>query len=237
MKSPTLLGVSLCADDRSTIIGQLNTWLEGSTFRHIATVNPEFLVEAHRNSSFRQLLNQTDLNVVDGTGITLWGRLLHGYRLRRITGVELAEKLCALASEQGQSVYFLGGFGVANLAAERMQKQCPNLTVAGFEDGSPTQLSDQLKQAQPGIILVAFGAPAQEMWIAQFKDQLPHTKIAVGIGGTFDFWAGKATRAPGWMRKIGLEWLWRLITEPVKRARRIWNAVFVFSWLVVKEKI
>jgi N-acetylglucosaminyldiphosphoundecaprenol N-acetyl-beta-D-mannosaminyltransferase len=96
-------------------------------------------------------------------------------------------------------------------------------------------LSPKLKDSKPDIILVAFGSPAQEFWIDTFKVDLEHTKIAVGIGGTFDFWTGKTTRAPKAFRSLGLEWLWRLLTQP-KRAKRIYNAVVVYSGLVLKEK-
>lgn len=234
--SSTLLGVRLEALASTAVLERLTAYLHTNTFHHIATVNPEFLVEATHNVQFKHLLNKTDLNVVDGFGLTFWGRVLHGYRLPRLTGVELAESLCELAEQQQKSVYFLGGFGVAQAAAEQMKAQFPTLLVAGTEDGHPEQLSDQLRTAQPDIILVAFGAPKQELWIDAFRAELPHTRIAVGVGGTFDFWAGKATRAPKLMQKLGLEWLWRLITEPRQRALRVWRAVGVFSWLVVKEK-
>lgn len=236
MKSPTLLGVQLSTLNREQILNRVSDFLSSQAFNHLATVNPEFLVEAAQNKPFKDILNTTALNVVDGTGIKLWGKGLYGDVYTRFTGVELAENICELAATQKKSVYFLGGFDVAKKAAAIMQAKYPTLIVVGAEDGSPTIISENLKKAQPDVLLVAFGAPAQELWINKFKSDLPSTKLAVGIGGTFDFWTGKAKRAPQIIRRVGLEWLWRLITQP-KRAKRIWRAVVVFSWLIVKEKL
>lgn len=235
MKSPTLLDVPISGLNEAEIKQQLKTFLKGSSFNHVATVNPEFLVEAHKNKAFKKLLNHTALNVCDGFGISFWIKILYKKNITRITGVSLAETLCAMAAEQQKSVYFLGGFSVAEKAADLMNHKHPTLKVAGFEDGNPKTLSPALKQAQPDIIFVAFGAPTQELWIDKFKVDLEHTKIAIGIGGTFDFWTGKAIRAPKLMQKIGLEWLWRLITQP-KRFKRIYNAVVRFSYLALQEK-
>lgn len=221
--------------NKAQILAKLESFLKGSNFNHLATVNPEFLVEANKNKDFKKLLNHTALNVCDGFGISFWTKILYNKKITRITGVSLAEQLCAMAAEKQQSVYFLGGFKVANKAASFMKKKYPTLIIAGTEDGDPKILSEKLKEAKPGIILVAFGSPAQEFWIDKFKNELPHTKIAVGIGGTFDFWTGKTTRAPKAFRSVGLEWLWRLFTQP-KRANRIYNAVVVFSALVLKDK-
>jgi len=236
VNSPTLLDVRLDTLNKTAVLKRLGSWFESKAFHHVATVNPEFLVEAHSNHSFKHILNHTDLNVCDGVGLSLWGRLLYGYRLPRITGVELAEAICELAAQKKKSVYFLGGFGVAQAAADKMKNVYPKLIIAGAEDGDPNLLSTKIVQSKPAVILVAFGAPKQEAWIAQFKSELPHTRLAIGIGGTFDFWTGKAKRAPKEFRAIGFEWLWRLITEP-KRAHRIYNAVVVFSYLAIKEKI
>lgn len=235
MKSPTLLGVELSSLNESDIQAEIESFLESENLNHIATVNPEFLVEANNNLEFKKLLNQTALNVCDGFGIKFWTKILYKKNITRITGVHLAEDLCALAAKEQKSVYFLGGFGVAKQAAHIMGIKHPTLPIAGWEDGDPDVISQQIIKAKPDIILVAFGSPAQEFWIQKYAARIPSLKIAVGVGGTFDFWAGKAWRAPKLIQKFGLEWLWRLSTQP-KRAKRIYNAVVVFSWLVLKER-
>lgn len=235
MNFPHLLDVRIEVLNSDQILEQLKTYLKGNKFHHIATVNPEFLVEAHQNKAFKKVLNTTALNICDGFGIQFWTKILYKKNITRITGVYLAQTLCEMAEKTRQSVYFLGGFGVAQAAAKKMKKKYPNLIIAGTEDGSPKVLSATLVKAKPDIVLVAFGAPAQEFWIDTFKVNLKSVKVAVGVGGTFDFWAGKVKRAPQLMQKFGLEWLWRLMTQP-QRFKRIYKAVVVFSWLVLKEK-
>ncbi|MCF7847054.1 MAG: WecB/TagA/CpsF family glycosyltransferase [Candidatus Gracilibacteria bacterium] len=236
MKTLKLLGVRIDSVPRKDLEGIFTEMLNGRKFQHIATVNPEFLVAAHRDPVFRKILNKTDLNLCDGAGISLMAKLLYGRKIHRTTGVDVAEILCRTAAKQGKSVYFLGGFGVAHLAAVRMQKKFPNLRVAGAEDGDPEACSKLLKSANPDVILVAFGAPKQEFWLNEFGDQIPGLKLGGGFGGTFDFWAGKLRRAPGFFQKIGLEWCWRLGQEPRKRAPRIWRAVCVFPFLAIRER-
>lgn len=203
---------------------------------HIATVNPEFLVRSVHDSDFKKLLKKTDLRTIDGFGITFIAKWLYNQKIKRITGVDTADLLCAWAEKNNLSVYFLGGFGVAQKASELQNIKYPKLKIAGSMDGNANELSKEIIDSKPDIIFVAFGCPKQEEWIAKYKDQIPNLKIAIGIGGTFDFWTGKMKRAPEWMQKIGLEWLYRLIQEP-QRIKRIWSAVVIFPWLCVKEKL
>ncbi len=231
-----LLGIRIDNHDETKIEEIFDDFLASKKFNHIATVNPEFLVEANKNTSFKNILNGTELNICDGSGISIWSKLLYKKSIQRIPGVHIAELLCKTTAKNNKTVYFLGGFGVAKEAAKVMKKKYTNLKVAGFEDGDPKSISKKLKEANPDVILVAFGAPAQEEWIKTFITEIPNCRIAGGFGGTFDFWAGKIDRAPFWMQKIGIEWLFRLLKEPKKRGNRIFNAVIVFSYLIVKEK-
>jgi N-acetylglucosaminyldiphosphoundecaprenol N-acetyl-beta-D-mannosaminyltransferase len=208
--------------------------IESKKFHHIATVNPEFLVEAKKNKKFADILkNRTSLNVCDGFGICFWAKVLYKKSIQRITGVELAETICRVAAEQKKSVYFLGGFGVADKAAQVMKQKYLDLIIAGTEDGSPNTINYKLKNSAPDVVLVSFGAPKQEYWLQEFGAE-SGAKIGIGIGGTFDFWTGQTIRAPKFFRFAGLEWFWRLVLYP-QRWRRIWNATVVFSWMVVRE--
>ena len=135
--------------------------------------------------------------------------------------------VCGVAAKLNKSVFFLGGFEVADKAAQKMQQKFPTLKIAGTLDGDPKNLNKICVQSNPDILLVAFGAPTQEFWIQKFAPQIPSLKLAIGVGGTFDFWAGKVRRAPKFLRTIGLEWLWRLFQEPIKRFGRIFRAVIV----------
>lgn len=201
---------------------------------HIATINPEFFVEASSNKEFKASLQKTT-NIVDGVGIQHVLKLLYKKHISRITGVDIAEKLCDYASKKDLSVFFLGGYQVADKVAQILKEKHPPLRIAGTLDGDRDTFEEVL-ETNPDIILVAFGAPKQEEWIEKNKDRIPSLKIAVGVGGTFDFWAEKIKRAPKWMREIGLEWLYRLIKQP-SRWKRIFNAVVVFPWLCLKDKV
>jgi len=231
-----LLGVPVDQMNRSVLRENLRNKLLGNSFCHVATLNPEFLVEGQKNVQFRAILNETSLNICDGIGIRILSRLLYGKKIDRIPGVELAEMICEETSKLGKSVFFLGGYGVASVAAEKMKNKFPGLKIAGTLDGDMESF-DKIKDTNPDVVLVAFGAPNQEYWLAQYGAGISSLRIGIGIGGTFDFWAGKTRRAPDWMRKFGLEWLFRLFYEPQKRGGRIFRAVMVFPWMVLREKL
>lgn len=156
-----------------------------------------------------------------------------------VSGVDLMLDLCQLAADKGHSVFFLGGRGgVAEETAKRLQKRFANLRVAGFQEGEAAEEFDQetRRAIRPSdLLFVAYGAPRQEKWIARNLPHLP-VKVAIGVGGAFDFVAGKRRRAPRAIRRLGLEWLWRLIQEP-QRLPRILNAAIKFPLLVFWHKL
>ena len=234
MKKVTILNIDIDQISRKEIDSVLAEKLNGDKLCQIATVNPEFLVEADRNESFAQSLKNADLKICDGIGISLLSRLFLNKKIERIAGVEVAERVCKMCEKTGKSIFFLGGFGVVHKVEQKICSKYPNLKVAGAIDGTVTTF-DAVADAKPDAILVAFGAPQQEIWIQEYGRRIPSLRIAVGVGGTFDFWAGKARRAPEALQRIGLEWLWRLILEPHKRGKRICKAVCVFPYLFVKS--
>nr|WP_298821338.1 WecB/TagA/CpsF family glycosyltransferase [uncultured Chloroflexus sp.] len=206
--------------------------IEAGGPHQICTVNPEFIMEARRNPTFRAVLRAADLNTPDGFGVLLAARWL-GTTLRgRVTGVELTQGLTRLAAERQYRVFFLGAApGVAEAAAARLQQRWPALQVAGCYAGSPAPEADEQQRriiaaARPDILLVAYGHPRQELWIARNQPFL-RVPLAMGVGGTFDYLAGRVPRAPRWLRRLGLEWAFRLVAQPA-RWRRIIDAVPAF---------
>ena len=213
--------------------------ISNKQIRWIITANPEILLHARKDKDYRDAIQKADLRIADGFGIVLMARLF-GKKLHRVTGVDLAEAIMKHAAEKDWSVAFVGGGdtpGTAQKAFKAIQKRYPALRGTAHDGGrvNPDGTGDttddetiqQLIQESPDIILVGFGHPKQERWIACNLPNLPSVKTIIGIGGTFDYWAGNIKRAPGWMRSLGLEWLFRLVKEP-KRWKRIWNAVIVF---------
>ncbi|MEK7122610.1 MAG: WecB/TagA/CpsF family glycosyltransferase, partial [Patescibacteria group bacterium] len=170
---------------------------------------------------------------------------LHGWRHRlfRVTGVDFTWMLAELCAKQGKRIYLLGaGKGVAQKCALVLQKKYPSLQIVGAQEGIPKvvtktsdvydrQLCEKIIAVHPDVLLVAFGAPRQDLWIAQNAHRLPGVRIAVGVGGTFDYLAGVVPYAPKWIRDIGFEWTYRLMTQPY-RWRRIVTAVVRFPLTV-----
>ena len=205
----------------------------------VITVNPEMVMAAQKDKEFRRIINQANLIVPDGKGIMLAGKFLGKPLRERITGVDLTWAVCKLAEDRGYGVFFLGGgVGIAKEVSQRIKKLHPHLKIAGFYVGFPgdEKTIELLKQARPDVLLVAFGAPQQEKFINGLKNQGINIPLSIGVGGTFDYIAGKYPYAPDWIRKIGLEWLYRLFTQPW-RWRRIITATILFPWAVIKFKI
>jgi len=205
----------------------------------IVTVNPEFVMEARRNRAFRRVLAAADLATPDGFGIILAARW-RGTPLRgRVTGIDLTERIAAEAARRGWSLFLLGAApGVAERAAAALQRANPGLRIAGCYAGSPRPadeppIRERIIAARPDVLLVAYGHPAQDLWIAR-NQPLLRVPVAIGVGGTFDELAGVVPRAPALMQRLGLKWLYRLIVQPW-RWRRIMTAAPLFLWTVLRE--
>jgi N-acetylglucosaminyldiphosphoundecaprenol N-acetyl-beta-D-mannosaminyltransferase len=208
---------------------------------HVVTVNPEFVMEARRNSAFRRVLAAADLATPDGVGLLLAARYL-GTPLRgRVTGVELSLRLAAEAARRGWRLFLLGAApGVAEEAAAVLEARFAGLLVAGCYAGSPAAAEEPhiralIQAARPDVLLVAYGHPRQDLWIAR-NQPLLRVPLAMGVGGTFDYLSGRVPRPPASLRRLGLEWLYRLVRQPT-RWRRILNAVPLFAWAVVSEGV
>lgn len=194
------------------------------------------LVEAQQNDAFFRVLQQTSLNIPDGIGLILASHFLRKPIPERITGIDTMIDLVQHLS--GGSIFLLGAApGVAERAAAVLVSMNPSITIAGTCSGSPRcddapAILAQINRAQPTILFVAFGAPAQECWIAKHLSSMPSVRLAMGVGGAFDFLAGVQHRAPRMFQVLGLEWLWRLLAQPW-RWKRIFRAVVVFPWKVL----
>src|SRR5437660_2057678 len=174
--------------------------------------------------------------VADGAGIVLASAILGKKLQGRVTGTDLAEKLVAEASRLGETVFFLGGrYGAAERSAEHFGRRFPSLKVAGWAEGDGSEKGDlqtrkMLMGKQIGLLLVAYGHPKQEYWMERNLSALD-VKVAMGVGGAFNFWSGRSRRAPEWMRRWGLEWLYRLMREPWRIKRQLVLPLFVIKVL------
>lgn len=190
----------------------------------VATVNPEFLMRARRDTAFRGALGSAALRLADGWGV-VWALRRRGHAVTQVSGADLVPRLAGAAAERGFTLYLLGARpGVAEAAADRLRAGHPGLRVVGAEAGSPRAeddlaQADRIREAGADLVLVAYGAPLQELWIARNAARLG-AGVAIGVGGTFDYLAGRVRRAPETWRRLHGEWAWRLLREPW-RARRM----------------
>ncbi len=206
--------------------------------RQIVTVNPEFVMEAQRNAAFRVVLDDAALALPDGAGL-LWAAHKLGHPLReRVTGADTLPALADLSARAGYRPYLLGAApGVAERAAAVLSARFPGLQIAGCYAGSPAETEEdaivaRVRAAAPDMLFVAYGAPRQDLWIARNLTRLG-VPVCMGVGGAFDFVAGVARRAPGWMRRAGLEWLHRLVCQPWRWRRML--ALPQFAWRVLRQ--
>jgi N-acetylglucosaminyldiphosphoundecaprenol N-acetyl-beta-D-mannosaminyltransferase len=235
-----ILGVAIDDLTEDDAIDRIAGFIAAGGPHQIATVNPEFVMEARRNPVFRAALAAADLATPDGFGLLLVARW-RGVPLRgRVTGVELAGRLAAESARRGWRLFLLGAApGVAERAAAALQGHYAGLVIAGCYAGSP-RVEDEahihalIAAARPEVLLVAYGHPVQELWIARNQPEL-RVPVAIGVGGVLDYLAGEVPRAPRWMRRLGLEWLYRLGRQP-RRWRRILTAVPLFLWAALRER-
>lgn len=207
----------------------------------IATVNPEFVVTATRDQEFQKILESVDLAVPDGVGLVMAGKILGTPLKGRVPGTDLVEELARVGEGLGWRFYLLGGRqGSGELASKLLRIRYPQIKIAGFFEGDGSESGDiETVKIVKGagkidILLVAYGHPKQEKWI---KRNLAKTeaKVAIGVGGAFDYLSNQKKRAPGFLRQIGFEWAYRLIWEPWRLKRQLDLPKFVL--LVIKKKL
>ena len=225
MESIRVLGVRVDELDIEGTLERIEGLLAAGGHHLVATVNPEFVMLAQRDPEFRRLLEGAAVCLADGWGVT-WAARRQGRPLpARVTGVDLVPALAQRAAEKGWRLFLLGAApGVAEEVARLLTAQNPALLVAGSHAGVAGPEGDEeslrlIAAAHPDIVLVAYGAPRQEQWIARNLAYL-EAGVGIGVGGSFDYLSGRVRRAPAWMRRAGLEWLYRLLRQPW-RARRM----------------
>lgn len=229
-----ILGVKIDEFSFSEVMKKITSFLNENKIHQIATVNPEFIMTAQKDVAFKNILNSTDLNIPDGFGLQCAAFYKRKKIGKRLTGVDLTWEIAKLAQEKGYSVFLLGGKpGVAEMTANRLRYLYRNLKIAGTYAGSPDEegIIERINSSNADILLVAFGAPKQEKFIHENKNELK-CKVAMGVGGTFDYISEIVQRAPKWMQTLGLEWLYRLIRQP-SRIKRIYTAVIKFPLTVI----
>jgi N-acetylglucosaminyldiphosphoundecaprenol N-acetyl-beta-D-mannosaminyltransferase len=240
MESISVLGVRVDDVTMSEALALVDEFMQEPRLHQIVTVNPEFIVAASQQPDFMRALQESDLNLPDGANL-LRAAKAQGTPLReRVAGTDFVWYLCGLAGVCGWRVFLLGGReGVGGQTAARLQTRYRHLKIAGTFEGSPeprdeAEILMRINESGAELLFVAYGAPAQDVWIYRNRANLPNVRVAIGVGGAFDFIARRIRRAPKLMQDLGLEWLFRLVLQPW-RLRRQWSLV-VFTWQAYRAR-
>jgi N-acetylglucosaminyldiphosphoundecaprenol N-acetyl-beta-D-mannosaminyltransferase len=236
--SITVLGIPVANMTMSEALDTIMAHLDDSGPSQVCFVNPHGVNIAWQNPAYRRVLCQAPLTLADGIGMKLAGRLLAQDFKQNVNGTDLFPRLCQRLSGAPGGMYLLGGRpGVAERVREWITVQYPGVHVCGCHDGyfstaqEPEVLRD-IVQSGAHLLLVALGVPRQDLWVARHLEATG-VRVAMGVGGLFDFYAGRIPRAPPWLRDMGLEWLYRLYQEPGRMWRRylLGNALFLYRVL------
>ncbi len=232
-----ILGVRIDAVTFEGMLDRIGEWIEEGGPHQICTVNPEFVMASRRDREFAQVLEAADLCIADGVGL-LWAAKRQGKPLpERVTGSDGVPLIAERAAREGWRLYLLGAApGIAEAAGAELVRRFPGLQVVGTYAGTPSEkdapgIVERIRAAQPDVLFVAYGAPRQDLWIAK-HGAAAGVPAMMGVGGSLDFIVGAQKRAPEWMRRINLEWLYRLITQPWRWRRQL--ALPKFVWAVVR---
>ena len=241
--SVDILGVNISRADKNQVRSKIECALSTDSPLTIFTPNPEIIMQAQRDSKFKDILNSADLLLPDGIGVIIASKLLRAPLPGRITGIDTGEFIIELASERSIPIFLLGAkSGVAERAAKEIKERYPKIRIVGTHHGyfeksgsENDTVIKQINDSHARILFVCFGAPMQEIWISENKERLKSVKLYTGLGGALDVWAKDVRRAPQALQIIGLEWLWRIIKEP-RRAGFIFK-IPPFLWKVLSRKI
>lgn len=231
------LGIDICSLTYKEITASIFSRIEANEKSFIVAINPEKIMKAQEDESLHQLLNKADFQIPDGIGVILASRLKGGSIRERVTGIDMMMLLCREAAAHGKSVFLYGAKpGIADEAKVKLEEQFPGIHVAGTLNGyekDEETIKQTINQANPDIIFVAMGSPAQEYWIVEHMNALS-PKVYQGVGGSFDVISGRVKRAPAAFQRFGLEWLYRLIKEPWRWRRQLILPKFLLR--AMKEK-
>ena len=244
MKPYEILGVDFDLVSYTDVLRTIQDCRENEQHQYIILTPPHSLLMCQRDPLLRQATDDAALILPDGVGIILAAKLLGYPNFGRVTGPTLMLKICDWGREEGLRHFFYGGApGVADALAAKLKSNYPGLDVAGtycpsFHELTPEEDAEVLQQintTKPDIVWVGLGSPKQEKWMAQHMGQIEAAAM-IGVGAAFDFHSGRAKWAPAWLRKMGIEWAYRLAQEPKRMWRRNVNS-FVFLARVLHQRV
>ena len=240
VKRIEIMSVPIDAVNMAQAKAQVVSFFQQENLKVIYTPNTEIVMEAQRDPMLLDAIKAANLVIPDGIGLIYASRILKKGLRERVTGVDLMGEILSYCNQQGKSIYILGGKpGVAQLAGENIQIKFPQIRIAGINDGyfketETEKIIEEINHSSADILFVALGAPKQEKWIYQYREKLK-ARIAMGVGGGVDIWAGTVKRAPKVYQKLGLEWFYRLLKEPWRYKRMLSLPKFMIKVLFSKK--
>jgi len=232
-----ILGCRVDRVDAGAAVARIEQQIAQGTPAQVVTLGAEMANLAHDDDRYREVLNSAALVVPDTIGIVLASRWIGTPLPERVAGIDLIERLCALAAQRGLPIFLLGGApGIASAAGLALEQRHPGLVIAGVESGyfrdeASGPVIERIRNSGARLVLVGLGFPRQEYWIHDHLAELGPA-VCIGVGGSFDVISGRLARAPLAVRRVGLEWLYRLLHEPRRLWRRYarYNPRFVVSF-------
>lgn len=227
-----VLGVQYDNVTMEEALARAEALLEGKEAAYCVTPNAEIAYEALHDAAFRNVLNDAALVLPDGAGVVLGAKILKTPLKQKVAGIEFAQNLLPLLERKSKRLFLLGGKpGIAELAAEKIRAAYPKLCICGTADGyfqNDAEAVAQINAAKADAVFVCLGAPKQERFMHEHRGEL-HVRLMAGLGGTLDGLAGTARRAPRWMIRLQLEWLYRLLKDPRRIGRMMRLPKFVLA--------
>ncbi|WP_051311562.1 WecB/TagA/CpsF family glycosyltransferase [Zooshikella ganghwensis] len=220
-KKNHLLGIPFSNIDLQTALNLVGEILDQTIHSNLFFINAHCINTSYSNIEYKKALQKASIIFPDGSGVSYACKMLGGSLTENLNGTDLFPHFCSLFSEKNKSIYLLGAKpGTVERLEEWIENHYPSLNVVGkqhgyFPDSKTDAIIDQINQSGADILFVAFGVPKQEIWISQNEHKL-NTILNIAVGGLFDFYGKNVSRAPFFMRKLGIEWIWRLIQEPTR---------------------
>lgn len=237
MIKENILGVEVSPLSYEDLKRNIEGDIENNKKSFIVAINPEKILKARKDEYLKELLNNATYEIPDGIGVIYASKLRKGNIKTRITGIDSMEMLCKLSEEKKYKIFMYGAKEeTIKKAKENLEIKFPNIQIVGTINGyekDNNKIIKAINKSKADIVFVALGSPKQEYWITENMNKV-NAKIFQGVGGSFDVFSGNIKRAPKWMQKIGLEWLYRLIKEPKRIFRQI--KLVKFLWLALIEK-
>ena len=237
MEKEKILGYDICNEESNEILKEIFNDFNKATQNFIVNINPEIAVKNYKNDYFRKEFNSQKYQIPDGIGIVLASKIKKGNIKERVTGIDFMGEICKESIKNSGKIFLYGAKkDVVEKAAVELQNKYPGIVISGTCDGyCESEIAiKKINDSDADILFVALGSPKQELFILENKEKLTKIKIFMPVGGSFDVISNNIKRAPNWVIKLNLEWLYRLIRQPWRFFRQLKLIKFIF--LVIKEK-